>query len=66
MRPIDADRLLKTIANLDVECADQKQASIMRNTIRNVFPKIVNDEPTIEVDCAECGTNPKKEGNEEC
>ena len=50
MRPIDADRLLETIANLDVECADQKRASIMFNTIRKVFPKIVNDEPTIEAE----------------
>lgn len=49
MRPIDADRLLETIANLDVECADQKQTSIMLNTIRKVFPKIVNDEPTLDI-----------------
>lgn len=49
MRPIDADRLLETIANLDVECVDQRQASIMLNTIRKVFPKIVNDEPTLDV-----------------
>ena len=50
MRPIDADRLLKTIADLDVECADQKQASIMLNTIRNLFPMIVNDEPTVDTE----------------
>lgn len=50
MRPIDADRLLKTIADLDVECADQKQASIMLNTIQKVFPQIVKDEPTIEAE----------------
>ncbi len=50
MRPIDADRLLKTITNLDVECADQKQASIMLNTIQKVFPQIVNDEPTIKAE----------------
>lgn len=50
MRPIDADRLLKTIANLDVECVDQKQTSIMLNTIQKVFPQIVNDEPTIKAE----------------
>ena len=50
MRPIDADRLLKTIANLDVECVNQKQASIMLNTIQKVFPQIVNDEPTLEAE----------------
>lgn len=50
MRPIDADGLLKTIANLDVECVDQEQASIMLNTIQKVFPQIVNDEPTIKAE----------------
>lgn len=64
MRPIDADRLLKTIANLDVECVDQKQASIMLNTIQKVFPQIVNDEPTIEAEpCTFCAYNPPSSGD---
>jgi len=49
MRPIDANRLKETIKKLDVESPDIKTARIVSRTIQEIFPQIIDDEPTIEV-----------------
>lgn len=58
MRPIDADRLKETIKGLDVESPDIKTARIVSQTIQEIFPQIIDDEPTIETEpvvrCKDC------------
>lgn len=49
MRPIDADHLKQTLTELDVECADPKWRKIMLEAIQNVFPALIDDEPTVKV-----------------
>lgn len=47
MRPIDADKLKQTISELDVECSDIRRQAIIQNTIQDIFPQIVDDEPNL-------------------
>lgn len=50
MRPIDADRLKETIKKLDAESPDIKTARIVNRTIQEIFPQIIDDEPTIKAE----------------
>lgn len=48
MRPIDADRLKETIKELDAESPDIKTARIVNRVIQEIFPQIIDDEPTLD------------------
>ena len=50
MRPIDADALKETIKGLKVESPDVKATRFISRTIQEIFPQIIDDEPTIEVE----------------
>lgn len=50
MRPIDADHLKETLTELDVESADLKWRKIMLDAIQKVFPALIDDEPTIDME----------------
>lgn len=50
MRPIDADRLKSTIAQLKAESLDIKREKIIQDTIDQIFPQVIDDEPTIEAE----------------
>lgn len=49
MRPIDADRLKDSIKKLEAKSPDIKTARIIDRTIQEIFPQIIDDEPTIDV-----------------
>ena len=49
MRPIDADALKHSISFLCVESKDIRLKSIVDTTLQELFPHIIDDEPTIEV-----------------
>lgn len=67
MRLIDADRLKDSIKKLEAESPDIKTARIIDRTIQEIFPQIIDDEPTIDAEpvkrgrwevggvCSECG-----------
>lgn len=60
MRLIDADKLKKTIKKLDVESIDIKTERIINRTIQEIFPQIIDDEPTFEHEgCCICGADKK-------
>lgn len=50
MRPIDAERLKDSIKKLEAESPDIKTARIIDRTIQEIFPQIIDDEPTIEAE----------------
>ena len=47
-RIIDADRLKDSIKKLEAESPDIKTARIIDRTIQEIFPQIIDDEPTID------------------
>lgn len=60
MRLIDANKLKKTIKKLDVESFDIKTERIINRTIQEIFPQIIDDEPTFEHEgCCICGADKK-------
>lgn len=48
MRPIDADRLKERIKKLEVESFKIKTERIINRTIQELFPQIIDDEPTLD------------------
>lgn len=50
MRPIDADALKETIKGLEVESPDVKATRFISRTIQEIFPQVIDDEPTIEAE----------------
>ena len=55
MRPIDAERLKDSIKKLEAESPDIKTARIIDRTIQEIFPQIIDDEPTIEAEPVNLG-----------
>ena len=49
MRPIDADALNKTLGDMCSASNDIKQRRVEDIMLHNIFPQIIDDEPTIEV-----------------
>lgn len=50
MRPIDADALKKTLEDMCSASNSIKQRRVEDIMLHNIFPQIVDDEPTIEVE----------------
>ena len=50
MRLIDADALIDTIKNMCCADCNLKQRVIVNSTLHELFPKIIDDEPTIEAE----------------
>lgn len=50
MRLIDGDRLKKTIKSLACESNNLKEKSIVEQTLHEIFPQIIDDEPNIEAE----------------
>lgn len=50
MRPIDADALKKTLEDMCSASNNIKQRQVEDIMLHNIFPQIIDDEPTIEVE----------------
>lgn len=50
MRLIDADALIDTIKTMCCENCNLQQRAIVNSTLNELFPKIIDDEPTIDAE----------------